>query len=459
DWLDRQPQDGSDRYGPQDVLEFVVEILKQLSEDLSGPLLDSLNDMITIHAFDHKTCTGDKGCGNTASNLDSFPLLTVQFPEVQDSQTLEQAIEDSFDKEVIDAMCIACEANPLEAELVLTEVPEVLIVHLGRIGERDTRPGETERFKINSQIDFPEETIIKKEWLDPRLGGIRKDIKYVLSSVILHQSETTDGGHYMAVVKSENGTWTLTDDTHLRTYESFGEMAGTRIIRETAYIFTYRRLPLVTRGPEISLKESLQNAKYSDPEPAKIDGEMEIDKTSAGSHSSIEIDEAPAQPDGTMDIDPVPVNGTNAAGRPQAPRVVQQYDETEIELDEKQRGTLEVRFTTNTGVTTLKVHVKGMLWNELKDSRRRASAGRRPITRSVATSKQASDAVPPKPVKIVKINPKAGILEKKPSSELVNGKKGQLEKISPRSPGRVVKRDAPKQTAPRKTAPKKSVRK
>jgi hypothetical protein len=125
------------------------------------------------------------------------------------------------------------------------------------------------------------------------------------------------------------------------------------------------------------------------------------------------------------------------------PKIVQQYDETEIELDEKQRGTLEVKFTTNTGVTTLKVHVKGMLWNELKDkSQGRASTGGRPITRSVATSKQASDVVLPKPVKI---NPKAGIREKT-SSKLVNGKKGQLEKISPRGPSRIVKKDAPKKS-------------
>lgn len=38
DWLDGQPQGGSNPNGPQDVLEFVSEILHQLGEDLSGPL-------------------------------------------------------------------------------------------------------------------------------------------------------------------------------------------------------------------------------------------------------------------------------------------------------------------------------------------------------------------------------------------------------------------------------------
>jgi hypothetical protein len=374
--------------------------------------------------------------------------LTVQFTEGQDTQTLEQSIKNYFEKYPTEVTCTACKANPLEAELVLTEVPEVLLVHLDRVGERDTESGETEEVRIDSEIKFAEEVVIKKEWLHPQLGAIRKDIKYVLSSVLLQQPKTTEGVHYMAVVNSRDGTWTLADDAHLRTYNSFKEIVDTRIIRETGYIFAYRRLPLVTRGPEISLKKSPQAAKYSDP--------------AATENGKMEIDEAPTQTDDFMDIDasgftPVPATLFGPSRAPPTlfrpppklptlvqqhdPKIVQQYDETEIELDEKQRGTLEVKFTTNTGVTTLKVHVKGMLWNELKDkSQGRASTGGRPITRSVATSKQASNVVLPKPIKI---NPKAGIREKT-SSKLVNGKKGQLEKISPRSPSRIVKKDAPK---------------
>lgn len=240
--------------------------------------------------------------------------------------------------------------------------------------------------------------VIKKEWLDPGLGAFRKNIKYVLSSVLLHQSKTTGGSHFMAAVKSQDGSWILTDDAHLRTYKSFEEMAGTRTIRQTASIFAYRRLPLVTRGPEITLKKSLQTAKYSDPEATE-------------ENEKLEIDLAPAQTDGIMDIDAfgtTPANATKFVPLPKLPiNVAQHNDETEIELDEKQRGTLEVKFTTDTGVTTLKVHVKGMLWNELKDKfQARRSTGGRPVTKSAVTLKQASDVVPTKPVKM---NTKAAI--------------------------------------------------
>jgi hypothetical protein len=330
---------------------------------------------------------------------------------------------------------------------VLAEVPEVLLVHLNRVGEQDTESGETEEFRIDSETNFSEEVTIKKEWLDPQLGGIRKDIKYVLSSVLLHQSETADGGPYTAVVKSQDGTWTLADDTKLSNYKTFEVMAEEKTIRENAYVFAYRRLPLVTRGPGITLKKSLQTAKYSDSEATE---EIDI----------MEIDKAPTQTDGTMDIDafgtvPVeptkfgplpnlPVESGKGVALPKLPTVVQQNDETKIELDEKQRGMLEMKFTTKNGVTTFKVHVKGMLWNDLKDkTQERASTGGRPVTRSTATAKQASNGVPPKPVES---NPKAEIREKT-SSSLVNGKKRQLEMTSPRSPGRIVKKATPKKSA------------
>lgn len=380
-----------------------------------------------------KACTGDNGCGNKSSSGDSFDFFTVQFNEDQDTQTLEQSIKNSFAKHPAEDTCTACNANPLETELVLSEVPEVLLVHLDRVGERDTESRETKEFTINSEINFREEVVINNEWLDPGLGAIRKDIKYVLSSVLLQQSKTTGGSHYMAIVKSQDGTWTLADDAHLRTYKSFEEMAGTRIIQQTAYIFAYRRLPLVTRGPEITLKKSLQTAKYSDPEATEENEKMKIDL-------------APVQTNGIMDIDafgttpgsllgPSPANANKFVPLPKLPiKVAQQNDETEIELDEKQRGTLEVNFTTDTGVTTLKVHVKGMLWNELKDkSQARRSTGGRPVTKSAATSKQ------------VKMNTEAAIGEKT-SSKLVNGKKERLEKILPRSPGQIVKKAVPKKS-------------
>lgn len=326
---------------------------------------ESLDDMFAVESADKRTCAGAKGCGAETSNPSSFDFLAAHFSEDEDPQTLEEAIENTFATDPIEAMCTACKKNPVESELVLTEVPEVLLVQLNRIDQQVTESGEAEPVRIESEIQFSEELVLRKEWLDPQLGDIRKDIKYVLSSVLLHQGPSMDAGRYMAAVKSQDGTWTLADDTKLSTYESFEALAGSKDIRKNAYVFAYRRLPLVTRGPGISLKESLLKTKYSDAGagPAETYDKMDIDKKTDGgaAETSDPMDFHVSPPDAVM----------RDVSLPNGPQVTQKYNEDEIELDEKQRGTLEIKFTTNTGRTTLKAYVKGFLWNELKETSRK----------------------------------------------------------------------------------------
>lgn len=387
---------------------------------------DSLEDIFSIEVVNKRTCSGVNGCGTNTPNVDSFKFLTSYFTEDENSNTqiqkLEETLENSFAKDDIEGVCTVCKRESLQEQLVVTELPEVLLVHLNRIGEPDEDSAETELFKIQNEIEFPEELVFRKEWLAPELGNIRKDVKYALSSVLLHQSETPNAGHYMAVVKSQDGTWTLADDTKLGTWETFNAMAGSKPIQKTAYVFAYRRLPLVTRGPSVSLKESLQSAKYNVVGPAN--------NSIAGGFRN--TNQSP--PDIVMTDASLPKNGspqdivmTDAS----PPKVVQQNDETEIELENKQRGSLEIKFTTLSGVTTLKVHIKGMLWNDLVGT----SGGRKPITRRTAYFEPVSDAVIPKPIKVAKKS--TGGKSKKSSPKPVKEKRLPEKPI--RKSGRIAK--------------------
>lgn len=391
---------------------------------------DSLDNIFRIQAFDKHTCAGPNGCGNVTFNADMFDFLPASFSEDKRVQSMEEAIENTFLKEKLEDICTVCNKNPLETELVLGEIPEVLLVHLNRYIEYQTESGELRSIKIAPEIEFSEELIIRKEWLDPRLGAIRKDIKYELSSVLLHVGlESTKLGHYITVSKSRDGSWTLVNDALVRTCDSFGLLAALKEARKYAYIFAYRRLPLVARGPEINLEESLKDPKYSDAEAAATAApQTEVPQTGAAENNDrMEIDHLASEKGAEdMNID------KNLNQSPQdtvmkdasPPKVAQQGNATEIDLEEKPRGLLEIKFTTNEGTTVLKLEIQGQLRNLLKTkSRRRPFVGGRPVTgsstrASSSSLKPASGAVASKPVKIT---PKPS--KEKSSSKLVNEKK------------------------------------
>ncbi|KAJ5364641.1 uncharacterized protein N7496_010354 [Penicillium cataractarum] len=458
DWTTLERENGADGIGQQDALEFISELVKQLqAEVLTNSINDSLGDIFSIEVVNKRTCSGVNGCGANTPNIDSFDFLTSYFTDDENSQAqtqkLEETLENSFAKDDIEGVCTVCRGETLQEQLVITELPEVLLVLLNRIGERDEDSGETELFKIQDEIEFPEELVFRKEWLAPELGDIRKDVKYALSSVLLHQSETPNAGHYMAVVKSQDGTWTLADDTKLSTWGSFEAMAGSKPVRETAYLFEYRRLPLVTRGPSISLKESLQNIQYSvvGPSNSLIAGGGARNRNTNQSPPDVAmIDTSPPKNDSPQDI---MMTDTSQ------PKVAQQNDETEIELQQKQCGNLEIKFTTLSGVTTLNVHIKGMLWNDLMGN----SGGPRSITRRTAYIEPVSDAVIPKPIKVA-TKPTVGKSTKE-STEVKTKKSigGEIKKSSPK-PAKKEKRHPEESTrksgriAKVNTGAKKSVR-
>lgn len=368
--------------------------------------------MFRIQAFDKHSCLGPKGCSRVTYHADEFDFLPASFTEDKRHQTMEEAVQNSFLPEKIEDVCPGCKGNTLQTELVLSELPEVLFIQLGRTVEYIKESGELHKIKVGAlEIEFSEELVISHKHLDPRLGNARGDIKYQLSSVLMHWGlETMQKGHYTAVSKSRDGSWMAVNNELLTPCADFNDFARRREVQRYAYMFVYRRLPLVARGPGVSLKDSLTEPKYNNPD-AENNDEVKV------------CDEAAETPADGMDVEVIESRQDIVMTDASPLKVAQQGSVTEIELDEKQRGTLEIKFTDNSGVNTLMVHVKGMLWNNLKNK----SQGRlgAPVTRSMATSSRASSSVVPKPGKI---NSKS------------NKEKKKVEKESTaRRPGRVTK--------------------
>lgn len=372
----------------------------------------SLDNMFRIQAFDKRSCLGPKGCGRVTYHADGFDFLPASFTKDKRHQTMEETVQNSFLPEQIEDVCPGCKGNTLQTELVLGELPEVLFLQLGRTVEYIKESGELHKVKVGAlEIEFSEELVISHKYLDPRLGSARGDIKYQLSSVLIHWGlETMQTGHYTAVSKSRDGSWMAVNNELLTPCADFNDFARRREVQRYAYMFAYRRLPLVARGPGVSLKDSLTKPKYNKPE-AENNDEVKVDD-----------DEAETPADG---IDAELIEGPQDIVMTDASplKVTQQGNVTEIELDEKQRGMLEIKFTDNSGANTLMVHVKGMLWNDLKNKSQGRLGG--PVTRSMASSSQASSSVVPKP----------GRINSKSSKE----KKGVEEESTARRSGRVTK--------------------
>lgn len=136
----------------------------------------SLDDIFSSEVVNKRTCSGVNGCGANTPSVDSFDFLTSYVTEDENSQTqtqkLEETLENSFVKNDIEGVRTVCKRETLQKQLVVTELPEVLLVHLNRIGDPDEDSGETELFKIQDEIEFPEELVFRKEWLAPELGAI-----------------------------------------------------------------------------------------------------------------------------------------------------------------------------------------------------------------------------------------------------------------------------------------------
>lgn len=213
-------------------------------------------------------------------------------------------------------------------------------------------------------------------------------------------------GHYTAVSKSRDpGNWMAVNNELLTPCADFNDFARRREVQRYAYMSVYHRLPLVARGPGVSLEDSLTKPKYNNPE--------------AGGDDEVEVDDAADGMDAEVIESPQDIVMTDASPH----KVAQQGSVTEIELDEKQRGTLEIIFIDNSGANTLTVHVKGMLWNDLKNKSQGHLGG--PVTRSMASSSHVSSAVVPKPGKINPMSTKE--------------KKRVEEDSTPRRSGRVTK--------------------
>ncbi|EPS27421.1 hypothetical protein PDE_02364 [Penicillium oxalicum 114-2] len=403
----------------EDTAEFFDELITQLGRDVPKVHQILLEDIFAIKTSEFLTCAS--GCGHTNQTDNTTNQLNCSFVKADGKQpeALDAMIAANFNRTEVDRVCRVCDAKSLKFEQFLTKVPEVLLTEVNRISYNLSK-GVFKTTKIAKGIEIPQELIFKKEWLDPSIGNARQDIKYELMAVEMHRGTATTQGHYTTAVKEVDGSWTYTDDIKITSYQTFETMAMQKTIHSQAHILTFRRLPLVPRGPDISLTTSLVHARYSDANfrvgmgrvngtrggSEREDSELQArhSATFTQRDPSISDDELAAlaaqtvvpngisqsvlnlatqlgMPNGTQ-LD-TQVNGQVATQKPTwknmhdtinaeepAPsrwgRPANPPNGLEIDFEDRLRGILEIKFTDPNGEVHLLGYIKGMLWNGLK---------------------------------------------------------------------------------------------
>lgn len=149
-------------------------------------------------------------CGKQTFPPDRRELgLSVSIPEnpkttggevLKPNWNLETLIWQSFEAELVARRCVYCTSVSSIVERVLTETPRCLIVRIKRFN------GDGE--KIDNAVKIPE-SLSLDIFFPPKAAF---PCQYKLYSVVRCSTDQARGGHFVADVLEDDGTWTRCDD-------------------------------------------------------------------------------------------------------------------------------------------------------------------------------------------------------------------------------------------------------
>ncbi len=240
----------------QDSQEFLNRLFDVLEKQTKNSQFKYLLESV----FGGKTCSQlicSGGCGTVKNSIEAFYNLSL---EVKNMKTLKDSLDKFIsDESISDYKCEACKKNvTITKRNSIAELPNVLIVHLQRIGfNYDTFQND----KVNSRLEFPKHLDLKnytseqickrenkvndEESKDSNIESkgeesfpfyIKEDsyYEYELVGVVVHTG-TADAGHYysyinvnregkdeeMILVKRNNedvGKWVEFNDSMIRSF-------------------------------------------------------------------------------------------------------------------------------------------------------------------------------------------------------------------------------------------------
>jgi ubiquitin C-terminal hydrolase len=176
-----------------------VETWRKEFENAYSPLVD------IFYGLQHVVVRCKK-CGSCSHSWEVFSALKAQVPKYGQPATLQAMLEEEFKPETMEGYaCDACAPTRTEAEksVRLWRMPLNVLVVLKRFtfdGTKIHTPCAPIEGAISFQPFFSEES--------PEREGC---VPYSICSIVDHHGGS-NGGHYTAQSRTENGTWVFYDD-------------------------------------------------------------------------------------------------------------------------------------------------------------------------------------------------------------------------------------------------------
>lgn len=351
------------------------------------------------------TCNG---CGlKTESDETKSMFLRVHLPADSNGNgkkghSIEEPISRYFVPTPYLPVCKSC-FGFRTSQPIITQLPEMLLVQLDRQDKNGTR-----RYDLINLGDL---------MIDKNFTNAKADVKYELTSVILHQRDPKKeveeiGGHYSVLVKGLGGSWTHVSDAK-RNKMSDEELKTSDLSRENGYVFAYRRLPYKadsddsgydTTGssPSTIGKDQLSQDEPI-PQPSQPStGSEAMDIALTYMTKLIRNIRAQNKKDWEAQRGKRKQEWDDWADEREKKKKKQgsQADDSDVVYDEeKLRGTLRVSMTDKQGGTSLDIQMAGQIKNNLKevDTEETKQAKQTKQPKQPKQAKQAKQAKPAKP--------------------------------------------------------------
>jgi hypothetical protein len=190
-----------------------------------------------LEILEVKKCKGDNACADVFTSRREL-FLRLAWPDNSKAKTpISDMIDDIFTKEDRGrGKCGRCGNSRVYMEQ-LGHPPELLLVQVNRL--KMTQAKE-DLEKITRPIRMQEIVTLPSKFFDERKNTGIRDIRYELTTVIMHRG-ASGTGHFTIAVKGRTGTWKLLDDTKVS--DTHYDDLRAKETSKDAHIFSYRRMP------------------------------------------------------------------------------------------------------------------------------------------------------------------------------------------------------------------------
>jgi len=207
----------------EDAHEFLRALISTLVMDGHNKELSALFDGLLESAV---TC---QTCGNCSLTRDRYMDLSLEISHSR-TRTLHDAISQFMKTELLSkenmVTCEKCNAKRVVTKgLRLATAPTILVFHLKRFMFDEY--GRTSR--ISKDLKFPLVLEIK-QFMSKANRSVPPT--YELVGVLVHQGQTSNCGHYLSYVKSQD-RWYRASDNHIV------QVSVEQVLKQKAYILMY----------------------------------------------------------------------------------------------------------------------------------------------------------------------------------------------------------------------------